>query len=92
MIRNLFEGWHFILVLVIIFLLFGATRLPGVAKSLGESLKIFKKELKELNDDGNADAATTPGAPATPTTPAPPAPSTDGSTVPGTGDPNHPAA
>jgi sec-independent protein translocase protein TatA len=34
-----------ILILVIVVLLFGAKRLPETAKSVGESLKIFKKSI-----------------------------------------------
>ena len=45
MIRGL-EGWHFIIILVIVLLLWGAPKLPGLAKSLGQSLKIFKSEIK----------------------------------------------
>lgn len=39
-------GWHFLILLVVILLLFGAPKLPGLAKSLGQSLKIFKNEMK----------------------------------------------
>ena len=39
-------GWHFLIILVVILLLFGAPKLPGLAKSLGQSLKIFKSEMK----------------------------------------------
>ncbi len=39
-------GWHFLILLVIVLLLFGATRLPGLAKSVGQSMKIFKNEVK----------------------------------------------
>ncbi|WP_425953654.1 Sec-independent protein translocase subunit TatA [Xylanimonas sp. McL0601] len=102
MFRNGLQTWHVLVMLVIIFLLFGANRLPGLAKSVGESLKIFKKEIKDLADDGKDDGtdAGTPVAPAAPA--APPAattPSTpdttpgagaDGGTIPGLVDPNHP--
>ncbi len=41
-----------ILVLVfIVVLLFGANRLPDLARSVGQSLKIFKSEVKDLRDD-----------------------------------------
>jgi sec-independent protein translocase protein TatA len=39
-------GWHFLILLVVILLLFGAPKLPGLAKSLGQSLNIFKSEMK----------------------------------------------
>ena len=45
MLGNL-NGWHAVILLVIILLLFGAPKLPGLAKSLGQSMKIFKAEVK----------------------------------------------
>jgi sec-independent protein translocase protein TatA len=45
MLGNL-TGWHFLIILVIILLLFGAPKLPGLARSLGQSAKIFKSEIK----------------------------------------------
>ncbi|PFG33154.1 Sec-independent protein translocase subunit TatA [Sanguibacter antarcticus] len=42
---------HWLVFIVILLLLFGAKRLPDLAKSVGQSLKIFKKEIKELNED-----------------------------------------
>ena len=43
---NGFTGWHALILLVIVVLLFGATKLPGLAKSVGQSMKIFKNEIK----------------------------------------------
>ena len=48
-------------------LVFGASRLPGVAKALGQSLKIFKNEIKDLRDD----TSLTSDAPAPAPTPTP---------------------
>jgi sec-independent protein translocase protein TatA len=45
MLGNL-NGWHAIILLVVVLLLFGAPRIPALAKSLGQSLKIFKTEVK----------------------------------------------
>ena len=39
-------GWTGLIVVVLIILLFGAPKLPGLARSLGQSLKIFKSEMK----------------------------------------------
>jgi sec-independent protein translocase protein TatA len=44
-------GWHFLIILVIVLLLFGAPRLPALARSLGQSLKIFKSEIKTGEDE-----------------------------------------
>jgi len=40
-----------IVLLLIIILVFGANRLPGAARSLGRSMRIFKSEVKQMNDD-----------------------------------------
>ena len=61
MIRGL-EGWHFIIILVIVLLLWGAPKLPGLAKSLGQSMRIFRKEMKGLSEDTAADKAAKPAA------------------------------
>ncbi len=50
MLGNL-TGWHFLIILVIILLLFGAPKLPGLARSLGESMRIFRKEVKSMNQE-----------------------------------------
>jgi sec-independent protein translocase protein TatA len=60
-----FTGWHALVLLVIVVLLFGATKLPGLAKSVGQSMKIFKNEVK-------SDEKTTPPADGTQTDPTPP--------------------
>lgn len=43
--------WAILVLVVVVLLLFGARRLPDVAASVGKSLKIFKKEIKDLTDD-----------------------------------------
>ncbi len=48
-------GWTGLIVLVLIILLFGAPKLPALAKSLGQSLKIFKSEVRP-DSDGSATA------------------------------------
>jgi len=62
-LRNI-SAWHVVIVLLVVVLLFGAKRLPDLAKSVGQSMKIFKHEVKDLRED-DAPAATTT-APATP--------------------------
>lgn len=54
--------WHIILLVVVLLILFGSKRLPGAARSLGESMRIFKAETKGLHDEHPADA--TSAAPA----------------------------
>jgi sec-independent protein translocase protein TatA len=46
-----------LLILVIVLILFGAQRLPDLAKSLGSSVKEFKKGVAESEKDDAAAAA-----------------------------------
>ena len=39
-------GWHLLIIVAIVLLLFGATRLPALARSIGQSTKIFREEMK----------------------------------------------
>lgn len=78
---------HAVILLVVVLLLFGANRLPGVARSMGQSLKIFKKEMQDLTGDGTSTSAPAePGTarPASTSTAPDPVASTapDGSEVP----------
>jgi sec-independent protein translocase protein TatA len=50
-------GWTGIVLLVVVLVLFGAPKLPGLAKSLGESLKIFKSEVRPGSDSPEHDDA-----------------------------------
>ncbi len=45
------EPSHIILLLIVILVLFGAKRLPDSARSLGRSMRIFKSEIKEMNQE-----------------------------------------
>jgi sec-independent protein translocase protein TatA len=61
------QPWHWIVLLVVVLLLFGSTRLPGLAKSVGQSMKIFKKEIKDMRDDKPADGDAADGGTNAPT-------------------------
>ncbi|CAB4772675.1 MAG: twin-arginine translocase TatA/TatE family subunit [Actinobacteria bacterium] len=50
---NALKPTHLIVLLVVVLVLFGAKRLPDSARSLGRSLRIFKSEIKELQEDDN---------------------------------------
>jgi sec-independent protein translocase protein TatA len=45
------EGWHIVLIVVVAALLFGSGKLPGAARSVGQSLRIFKSEMKAAGQD-----------------------------------------
>ena len=69
MFDGLFDKPWLILVIVILFvLMFGSRKLPGAARSLGQSMRILKKEVSGLHEEDEPGA---PGAPATVTEPAP---------------------
>ncbi len=54
--RGLFEGWHLVVLLAVLVLLFGAKRLPDASRAVGRSLKIFKSEIKDLTEDDDKPA------------------------------------
>ncbi len=42
---------HWIIVLVVVLVLFGAQKLPDLARSIGKSAKILKEEMNDLSQD-----------------------------------------
>jgi sec-independent protein translocase protein TatA len=63
-------GWEFVILIGILVLLFGAKRLPDMARSIGQSARVFKGEMKGMkNDEG---AKSDPPATATPPAELPP--------------------
>ena len=52
MIGDLFDSpWKILIVAVVIIVLFGSKKLPGAARSLGQSMRILKKEVSDLHDE-----------------------------------------
>jgi sec-independent protein translocase protein TatA len=69
------------IVILVVILLFGAKRLPDLARGVGRSLRIFKAETEGLKSDGTVAPAEPPAVTAAAATPAPapvvtPAPAT----------------
>lgn len=58
-------GWTGLILLLVVILLFAAPKLPQLARSLGQSMTIFKKEIKnkDLDDEAGATPATSTPAP-----------------------------
>ncbi len=50
-------GWHMLIILAVVLLLFGAPKLPALARSVGQSLRIFKGEVEELKKGDNSSLA-----------------------------------
>ncbi|MDU9789320.1 twin-arginine translocase TatA/TatE family subunit [Helicobacter pylori] len=43
--------WHWVIVLLVIVLLFGAKKIPELAKGLGSGIKNFKKAVKDDEEE-----------------------------------------
>lgn len=58
MIGDLFDSpWKILIVAVVIIVLFGSKKLPGAARSLGQSMRILKREVSDLHHDEEPDSA-----------------------------------
>ncbi len=68
---GIFSGPHLIIVAIVFVALFGATKLPIFARSLGQSMRIFKSEVRGLKEDDEAAAAPAPVIAAAPLVQAP---------------------
>lgn len=44
-------GWEIILILAVVLILFGAKKLPELARGLGTGIKEFKKATRDVTDD-----------------------------------------
>jgi sec-independent protein translocase protein TatA len=51
------SGWELVILLVVLVALFGATRLPTAARSIGQSIRIFKAETKSARSEDEANVA-----------------------------------
>jgi sec-independent protein translocase protein TatA len=50
-------GWpHLLIILAVIILIFGAAKLPALAKSVGQSARVFKGEMKAMKEEDGATA------------------------------------
>ena len=61
-----FGTTEIILIVAVLFLLFGASRLPQLAKSLGQSRKAFKEGMREAEEEEAAERARVTSAPQAP--------------------------
>ena len=52
--------WQIAIIALVIFLLFGASRLGDIGKGLGEGIKNFKKGIAEDEDDARKKSASSP--------------------------------
>ncbi|MDN5743702.1 MAG: Sec-independent protein translocase subunit TatA [Nocardioidaceae bacterium] len=52
------QGAEWLIILAIVVLVFGAAKLPDLARGTGQALRIFKAETKGLKDEDKKDAKT----------------------------------
>lgn len=50
---------HVMIIIIVLILIFGASRLPSIAKNIGKSAKVLKQELNELQDDNSSTRSST---------------------------------
>ena len=53
MLAGIIGGWEIVLILAVVLILFGAKKLPELAKGLGQGIKEFKKATREVTDELN---------------------------------------
>ena len=78
MIAGMIGGWEMVLILAVVLVIFGAKKLPELAKGLGQGIKEFKKATREVTDEVSAAMDESPPPPKRlpPTPPAPEPPQT----------------
>ena len=53
---NALAPWHIIVLAVVLIALFGYKRLPAAARGLGQSMRIFKSEAKQMRNESDESA------------------------------------
>jgi sec-independent protein translocase protein TatA len=52
-VGRLFDSpWPIVIIIVVALLLFAAPKLPSMARSLGQSMRILRSEVKEMKNEG----------------------------------------
>jgi sec-independent protein translocase protein TatA len=52
-----FSGWEILVVLFVVLLLFGSSRLPQLARGMGKSISEFKKGISEAGKEDERELA-----------------------------------
>ena len=50
MFAGILGGWEIVLILAVVIILFGAKKLPELAKGLGQGIREFKRTSRDVND------------------------------------------
>ncbi|PRZ16177.1 Sec-independent protein translocase subunit TatA [Nesterenkonia sandarakina] len=51
------SGWQIAIIALLIILLFGAPKLPKLAKSLGQSMRIFRSEVRTMSEESKRNSS-----------------------------------
>ena len=63
MLAAMLGGWEIVLILAVVLILFGAKKLPELAKGLGTGIKEFKKATRDVTDEIHSAMEEPPPAP-----------------------------
>ena len=70
-LAGIMGGWEWVIVGLAVLLLFGAKKIPELAKGLGTGIKEFKKATREVTEEIHNAQTETPAKTALPPSPAP---------------------
>jgi sec-independent protein translocase protein TatA len=73
MFAGMIGGWELILILSVVLILFGAKKLPELARGLGTGIKEFKKATRDVNEELHRAIEDEPAPPPSKKLPASPA-------------------
>ena len=63
MIAGFLGGWEWVIVIMAVLLLFGARKIPELARGLGQGIREFKKATREVTDEIHNAAEEKPATP-----------------------------
>ena len=63
MFAGIIGGWEIVLILAVVLILFGAKKLPELAKGLGQGIKEFKKATRDVTEELSSAMDETPPPP-----------------------------
>lgn len=75
-------GWEVLLIFAVVLVLFGAKKLPELAKGLGNGIKEFKKATREVTDEIHNSSVDVPSQPKLTATSQPPSATVSQTTTP----------
>jgi sec-independent protein translocase protein TatA len=76
-----FSPWHLLIVTAVFLLLFGANKLPQMARSVGQSMRIFKAETRALSGNKEPEQLPPTATTSSPSTETSQAPASQASTT-----------